>query len=93
MQYLEQLHGTSSEPVMLTDESDRVLWANTAFKRASSERTSGRMQVRKFFNKLIPDYVVAMVHFTMMVLPQIPILSALEEIAEDVFLGRRVDLV
>ena len=44
-QYLEQRHGASSEAVMLTDELDRVLWMNSAFKRLNNERMSSRMQV------------------------------------------------
>jgi hypothetical protein len=43
--YLEQRHGASSEAVMLTDELDRVLWVNSAFKRLNNERMSSRMQV------------------------------------------------
>ncbi|KAG0562047.1 hypothetical protein KC19_9G113300 [Ceratodon purpureus] len=42
--YLEQRHGGSSEAVMLTDELDRVLWVNSAFKRLNNERMSSRMQ-------------------------------------------------
>ncbi|XP_024389040.1 uncharacterized protein [Physcomitrium patens] len=38
--YLEQRHGGSSEAVMLTDEGERVLWVNSAFKRLSNERNS-----------------------------------------------------
>lgn len=43
--YLELRHGGSSEAVMLTDELDRVLWVNSAFKRLNNERMSSRMQV------------------------------------------------
>lgn len=45
--YLEQHHGASAEPIMLTDELNRVLWMNPAFERFSSERMSGRLQVCK----------------------------------------------
>lgn len=38
--YLEQVYSASSDPLMLTDENQVVMWYNPAFKRASSERNS-----------------------------------------------------
>ncbi|KAG0553698.1 hypothetical protein KC19_12G032200 [Ceratodon purpureus] len=38
--YLEQRYGGSSEPLMLTDLMDTVLWVNSTFKRLSMEKTS-----------------------------------------------------
>ena len=43
--YLELRHGSHSEAVILTDELDRVLWANSTFKRLHTERKNSMMQV------------------------------------------------
>lgn len=43
--YLDQAYATSSDAVMLTAENKQILWSNMAFKRAASEKTSGKMQV------------------------------------------------
>ncbi|KAH8947857.1 hypothetical protein BDL97_11G065700 [Sphagnum fallax] len=42
--HLDQVYATSSDAVMLTDEQNRILWSNSAFRRAATEKTSGKMQ-------------------------------------------------
>jgi hypothetical protein len=45
------VYATSSDAVMLTDEQNRILWSNSAFRRAATEKTSGKMQVGLLMNK------------------------------------------
>ncbi len=54
LNHLEQFHGASSEPVVLTtDDSNTILWANAAFAKASSEKTSNRMQVHMLAQNIL----------------------------------------
>jgi hypothetical protein len=49
--HLDQVYATSSDAVMLTDEQNRILWSNSAFRRAATEKTSGKMQVGLLMSK------------------------------------------
>ncbi len=57
--YLDHVYATSSDAVMLTDEQNRILWSNSAFQRAATEKTSGKMQVSLVLRTLSPTHLLS----------------------------------